>query len=80
MNQARAKCAQRLGEGLALRIVRDRGSAAHDIDQLADLMLADMNDVTIDVVRGAAAGHQLHQGAPALGDGRRDARRIGLGA
>src|SRR5260370_20441660 len=42
--------AQRFGEGLSLRVVRDRGSAADDIDQLLNLMLTDMDDMAVDVV------------------------------
>src|ERR1700749_3123064 len=61
--------AQRLGKGLALRVVRDRRAAANDVDQLTDLGLAHMGDVGIDFIGIAAAGHDIHQTAPAFHDG-----------
>ena len=50
--------------------VGERWTAADDADELLDLPLAQIDDVAVDFVRGAAAGHQLHQRAPALGDRR----------
>ncbi len=32
-------------------------------------MLPDMNDVAVDLIRGTAARHQFHEGAPPFGDG-----------
>src|SRR5580658_1083678 len=60
--------AQRSCEGLSLRSVGHRRRASENIHQLPDLVLPHMNDVAIHLIRGAAAGHQLHQCAPALGD------------
>src|SRR5882757_10632315 len=79
INSGPGQGAQRLGEGLALRVIGNRRAAAHDIDQLANLVPAYMNDVTIDVIRSAASGHELHQRAPSLHHGRRDtgAQRTG---
>src|ERR1700733_626366 len=61
--------AQRLGKGLALGVVGDRRAAAHNVDQLPDLVLAHMDDVAVDFVGIAAAGHEFHQLAPAFHDG-----------
>src|ERR1700760_2860923 len=60
--------AQRLGKGLALRVVGDRRAAAHDVDQLTDLMLTHMNDVAVDFIGVAAPCHELHELAPSLND------------
>ena len=53
--------AQRFGKGLSLGTVSVRGSAADDIDQLPYLMLPHVDDVSVDLVRGPATGHQFHQ-------------------
>jgi len=74
--------AQRLGEGFALRRVGERRCPAKDPEQLRHLPLAQIDDVTVDFVRSPAAGHEFHQGAPALGDRAGDirpARNAGAG-
>ena len=42
----------------------------YDIDQLAGLVLAHMDDAAIDFIGRAAAGHEFHQRTPAFHDGR----------
>ena len=50
-----------------------RGSAADDVDQLSNLMLAHADDVSIELVGVAASGHERQQRAPARGHGGGDA-------
>src|SRR6202451_2912486 len=72
--------ALRPGKGLALGGVGERCGAAHDTEKLLQLVLARVDDVAVHLIRRAASGHELHERAPALRNGRgqaglaRDAR------
>src|SRR4029077_10704613 len=57
------------GESLSLWVVGECRTATNDFEQLPNLMLPDVNDVTVDLIRGTATRHQFHEGAPPFGDG-----------
>src|SRR5271154_6620522 len=69
INSGPGQGAERLAEGLAVVVVGDGRTAAHDIDQLANLVLPNMNDIAVHFVRAAASGHEGQQRAPPLHDG-----------
>src|SRR5271165_4543947 len=58
--------AQGFGEGLAVIVVGDGRTAAHDVDQLVNLVLPNVDDVPIHLIRAAAYRHERQQRAPAF--------------